>query len=78
MVQDWLGSNVRGQFFLAHMYESTQRAVVDTSISAFALASALASHFKVLRQSLLSSPEHKVLMVSYCDQSISSTICFKS
>ena len=35
-------------------------------------------------QIVFSSPEHKVLMVSYCDQSMSvvrrssSTICFKS
>ena len=34
--------------------------------------------------SIISSPEHEVLMVSYCDQSLSvvrrasSTICFKS
>ena len=48
-----------------------------------------ASHLAVfsffdLKQVLVSSPEHEVLMVSYCDQSMSvvcrpsSTICFKS
>ena len=51
----------------------------------FSVISKVADHKSKTRADMfISSPEHEVLMVSYCDQSLSvvrrasSTICFKS
>ena len=59
--------------------------VVSYSISLLAPPPQLRYYFQLsfnTDQSLISSPEHEVLMVSYCDQSLSvvralSTLCFK-